>query len=85
MESLDLLYEALSSGKLAGMGLDVFDPEPPDVSHPIFKLPNCLTAPHMLGTTSRAMAQIFRSMDEDRAAVLSGSCPCFVVNPEVFE
>ena len=43
VESLDVLDEALASGQLAGVGLDVFDPAPPDVKHPIFKareLPN---------------------------------------------
>jgi len=38
VDSLDALYEALKEGVLAGVGLDVFAPEPPDVSHPIFQL-----------------------------------------------
>ena len=41
IESLDVLYDALTNGPLAGAALDVFEPEPPDVSHPIFKLDNC--------------------------------------------
>ena len=85
IESLDVLYEAMMNGTLAGVGLDVFEPEPPDVTHPIFKLPNCLTAPHALGMTPGAMAKIFKSMAEDMVAVLRGSRPRFVVNPEVIE
>ena len=85
VESLDVLYEAMKDGRLAGVGLDVFDPEPPDVSHPIFRVPNCLTAPHSLGLSERAMTNIFRLMAEDMAAVLSGGRPKSVANPEVLE
>ena len=85
VDSLDTLYEALKEGVLAGVGLDVFAPEPPDVSHPIFQLPNCLTSPHSMGMTEGAMTRIFQSMAEDMAAVLKGSRPRFVVNPEVFQ
>lgn len=85
IESLDVLYEAMQKGILAGVGLDVFEPEPPDVSHPIFQLPNCITAPHALGMTPDAMLRIFKSMASDMAAVLKGNRPRFVVNPQVFE
>lgn len=84
IESLDVLYDAMQNGWLAGVGLDVFEPEPPDVSHPIFKLPNCVASPHSLGTSERAMNNIFRSMASDMAAVLQGHRPRFVVNPQVF-
>ena len=85
IESLDVLYEALTDGTLAGVGLDVFEPEPPDVNHPIFKLDNCLASPHALCMTDIAMARIFKSMSEDMAAVLSGRTPKHVVNPETID
>lgn len=84
VESLDILHDALEEGRLSAVGLDVFEPEPPDVSHPIFRMSNCLSAPHALGMTRRAMARIFTSMAEDMAAVLTGRQPQFVVNLEVF-
>jgi len=83
IESLDVLYEALTSGPLAGAALDVFDPEPPDVSHPIFRLDNCLTAPHAICMSGRAMFNSFKMMAEDMAAVLQGRRPKNVANPEV--
>ena len=83
IENLDVLYEALTSGPLAGAALDVFDPEPPDVSHPIFKLDNCLTAPHAICMSKRAMFNSFKMMAEDMAAVLQGRRPKNVANPEV--
>jgi phosphoglycerate dehydrogenase-like enzyme len=84
IETLDLLVEALQTGALAGVGLDVFEPEPPDFSHPLFRHPNCLTTPHALAMTTGAMFKVFNSMAEDVAAVLNGNRPRFVVNPEVF-
>ena len=83
IESLDCLNEALHDGRLAGVGLDVFAPEPPEVGHPIFQQANCLTTPHALGMTRGAMAKIFHSMASDMAAVLKGRKPKFAVNPEV--
>ncbi|XP_052360180.1 glyoxylate reductase/hydroxypyruvate reductase-like [Oncorhynchus keta] len=39
------LYEALSSGQIAGAGLDVTVPEPLPTSHPLFTLNNCVILP----------------------------------------
>ncbi len=49
------LYDALSSGKLAGAGLDVFEQEPPPVGHSLFELPNVIIAPHVAGVTWEAV------------------------------
>ncbi len=85
IENLDILYKALRDGPLAGVGLDVFDPEPPDINHPIFKMPNCLTSPHAMAMTKRALYRSFKSMAIDMAAVLEGRKPRFVVNPEALQ
>ena len=85
IESLDVLHEALASGRLSGVGLDVFDPEPPDVRHPLFGLPQCLTSPHALAMTPGAMENIFRVLAEDMASFFRGERPRWVVNPGVLE
>jgi phosphoglycerate dehydrogenase-like enzyme len=41
------LVEALRSGHLAGAGLDVVDPEPLPVEHPLWTMPNVLITPHV--------------------------------------
>lgn len=84
IESLDILYDALTQKRLAGVALDVFAPEPPNFGHPIFKLPNCLTSPHALAMTTRAMYRSFKSMANDMAAVLRGRRPCYLANPEIY-
>jgi phosphoglycerate dehydrogenase-like enzyme len=49
------LVAALRSGKLAGAGLDVADPEPLPDDHPLWRMPNVLITPHVaiLGTPYR--------------------------------
>jgi D-3-phosphoglycerate dehydrogenase len=85
MENLDVLADALESGQLSGVGLDVFPTEPPDHSHRIFKHSCCICAPHVVGTSKLAMERIYRSMANDMVAVIQGRTPTFCVNPEVFE
>lgn len=41
------LTAALMSGKLAGAGLDVTDPEPLPPEHPLWQMPNVIITPHV--------------------------------------
>jgi phosphoglycerate dehydrogenase-like enzyme len=41
------LVDALSSGAIAGAGLDVTDPEPLPAEHPLWRAPNLIVTPHV--------------------------------------
>jgi D-3-phosphoglycerate dehydrogenase / 2-oxoglutarate reductase len=84
MESLDVIYEALNSGQLQSVGLDVYPTEPPDVTHPIFKHPNVLLTPHAMALSVKSSEAIFSMASNGMAAVLEGKIIPNVVNPEVF-
>ena len=85
IDSLDILADALDEGRLAGVGLDVFPTEPPDVNHRIFQDPRCIFSPHILGASALAMDRIYRSMAADMVKVINGERPEYCVNPEVFD
>jgi glyoxylate reductase len=43
----DDLYESLKNGEIWAAGLDVFEQEPVSLDHPLLKLPNVVTLPHI--------------------------------------
>ena len=83
---LDAVHEALLDGRLAGVGLDVFEPEPPPPGgHPIFQHPAVVLTPHVLGLSRRARRRIFQEMTEGMASVLAGGRAPNIANPEIYE
>jgi phosphoglycerate dehydrogenase-like enzyme len=49
------LVEALSEGRLAGAGLDVTDPEPLPVGHPLWSFENVIITPHIAGASDQVL------------------------------
>lgn len=83
---LDAVHAALLDGRLSGVGLDVFDREPPPPEgHPIFRHPAVVLTPHVLGLSRRGRRRIFEEMADGMAAILAGGRAPNVANPEIYE
>jgi D-3-phosphoglycerate dehydrogenase len=77
------LIEALQARRIAGAGLDVFDPEPPSADDPILKLDNVILAPHALCHTDQCFAGIGASCVDSILRVRKGEPPQMLVNRDV--
>ena len=78
----DALLRALSEGRIAGAGLDVFATEPPG-ANPLLALPNVIATPHM-GSTREAGFRSALLATQNVLQVLAGErCP-HTVNPAVY-
>jgi phosphoglycerate dehydrogenase-like enzyme len=79
----DALLDALDSGKLAGAGLDVFDPEPPPVDSRLRNHPKLVATPHSATTTVEARERIEAMAVEEILRFFAGKEPHNPLNPEV--
>lgn len=78
------LERALSSGQIAGAGIDVFDVEPPSQHHPLLHLDNVIATPHIAGITEEAMRSMAVAAAEQWKIILAGEIPPRLINPEVW-
>jgi D-3-phosphoglycerate dehydrogenase len=78
------LWQALQRDRLAGAALDVFDPEPPDLSEPLLADERVIVTPHAAFVSEESLAQMRTQAMEGIVAVLSGQRPQNVLNPQVY-
>ncbi len=72
------LIEPLKAGQLSGVGLDVVDPEPLPMDHPLLAAPNLVLTPHIGAKTSQGLTRMNAVVD-DVVAVLEGRSPNYPV------
>ena len=78
------LVQALTEGRIAGAGLDVFEEEP--TVHPgLIGLPNVVLAPHIASASHETRLKMATLAVENCLAVLEGKIPPTPVNPEVLK
>lgn len=74
------LYHALTSGQIAGAGLDVFAVEPPGADNPLLHLDNVVATPHIAAGTRDALANKMRAAFGNMQRVAEGQEPRNMVN-----
>jgi D-3-phosphoglycerate dehydrogenase / 2-oxoglutarate reductase len=78
----DALAEALEAGRLAGAGLDVFEPERLPADHRLVGLRNTVLTPHVAFYSEESIEELQRRAAANVVAVLTGREPSNVVNPD---
>jgi len=78
------LAKALADGRVAGAGLDVFDPEPPPLDHPLLKFDNVVVSPHNAGVTDDCTHNMAVYAADQWATIFKGLRPPRLINPEAW-
>jgi D-3-phosphoglycerate dehydrogenase len=77
------LVEALQRGLIAGVGIDVFEKEPPPAGFELLKMDNAVVSPHIAWYSEEGGQDIRVMIMDDVKAILKGKPPRHVVNKEV--
>jgi D-3-phosphoglycerate dehydrogenase / 2-oxoglutarate reductase len=78
------LVDALRANVIAGAGLDVFSPEPPEADNPLLAMENVIVTPHVASHTEDGVRAMGVGVAEEVRAVLNGERPRWLANPEVW-
>lgn len=77
--------QALIDGRLGGIAIDTFDPEPTPANHPLVDLPagvaeRAVFSPHLGGITGGSFRRAHQNMWNSVKLILEGQRPNFIVN-----
>jgi len=75
----DALVDALDGGHVAGVGLDVTEPEPLPAGHPLLSRASVIVTPHVASSTAAGRRRLFEHAVDNAIAVLAGR-PATIVN-----
>ncbi len=76
------LVAALEKGEIAGVGLDVVDPEPLPAGHPLWSMPRVIITPHAAGRSDRSIQRLFILVGENLKRYVAGDALLSVVDPK---
>ncbi len=74
------LADALEAGRLAGAGLDVQEPEPPNLDERPWNDPRVIVTPHAAFVSQESLVNLRSRTSVQVAACLTGQTPEHVVN-----
>jgi D-3-phosphoglycerate dehydrogenase len=77
------LVEALRAGKVAGVGMDVFEEEPLSLDSPLREFDNVIFTPHIGFSSAESRIDLYRDACELAVDIVQSIWPETVVNPEV--
>lgn len=77
------LYDALRAGKVAGVGLDVFEIEPLPLDSPLRECANVVFTPHVSSYSQDAVDTLYKYTAEIAAAMLRRQWVPTIINPDV--
>jgi D-3-phosphoglycerate dehydrogenase / 2-oxoglutarate reductase len=80
----DELWRAIQNNELAGAALDAFDPEPPDLSQPLFCDERVIVTPHAAFLSEESLRELRRRTCEQTVQALQGLKPDYLANPSVW-
>jgi phosphoglycerate dehydrogenase-like enzyme len=69
---LEALVEAMNSGRLAGAGVDVTDPEPLPAGHPLWTLDNVIITPHIAGRSDKDRERMVNTISQNILRFVQG-------------
>ncbi len=79
------LVDALSAGRIAGAGLDVFESEPIGPDHALAAMPNVILTPHAAWYSEDSEVEIRSKTAQNVVDVLQGRRPTYLANPKVLD
>ena len=79
------LWAALQAKRIGGAGLDVFEPEPPNLADPLYSDSRVIATPHIAFVSAESLINLRERTAQQVVDVLQGRVPENVINPQVLQ
>jgi D-3-phosphoglycerate dehydrogenase len=79
------LARGLRAGRIGGLAVDVYSPEPPRPDDPVLTAPNVLATPHMAAWNAQLRKEMAEMAFKNLWTMLTGGVPDHLVNPAVLD